>query len=190
MAAKFYVGVNLNGVPQYYQRDSEQMVKGRWCAVPLFTPELSRAVAMPESTALVLVKRLRSLREDPWIQTVEGQQVKPPEDDQPQYIEEMREPVRVTLDDDVAIANSTARWFIARPARTPQGPKWFVHYDLPGRPRGQDTIFSDSAIEALERAKMLHVIDFVEPAPAPVVAPQPVRKSAGPLVRPAERRRQ
>src|ERR1700723_1025985 len=109
MAAKFYVGVNLNGRPQYYVRDAERMVNKRWTAIPTFHAELSQSTAMLEQAAIALVKRLRLLQEDPWLQTLEGQRIKPPEDGQPEYIEDTREPVHATLDDENSPA---AKWYI------------------------------------------------------------------------------
>jgi hypothetical protein len=187
MPQKYYVGISLYGKSQYYQRDAENLVKGRWTAVPTFTPELPQAILMSEELALSLVKRLRDLKEDPWLQTPEGQRIKPPEDGQPQHIEDTRKEVRATLDDEHSAA---AQWYVVRPANTVNGPKWFVKYSLPGRPVGQDSVFSDSALEALERAKMIGVLEFCEKdVPAPQ-APQPaVAKVRGPMIRPGDRGR-
>jgi hypothetical protein len=184
MSAKFYVGVNLFGRPQYYVRDIEKLINNRWTAQPNFDPELSRALKMEEPTALILVKRLRLLREDPWIQTMEGQRLTPPEDGQPQFIPDTRVKQIGTLDDET---KPEAKWYFIHPANTPLGPRWFIRYDLPGRPKGQDTVFADEPMACLERAKMLHVLDFCEKAPAPTPKPPtPIKVGGGNRHRPGD----
>ena len=187
---RYFVAVNLNGGTQFYSRDSECLVANRWKSVPQFVVETSNASPILESTAFNLVKRLRSLREDPWLQTLEGQRVDVPEDGTPgSFTEETRQPVRATLDSDAAVEDGTAAWYIVRPARTPLGLKWYVNYNIPDRPVGQDQIYSTSAVEALERAVELHVINFCEKDPAIQQSPKPVVKQAvGPRVRPADLR--
>jgi hypothetical protein len=188
---RYFVAVNLNGGTQYYSRDSESLINNRWTSVPQFVVETGKASPMLEPTATALVKRLRSLREDPWlVSCTESQRLDVPEDGKPTYTEDNRQPVRATLDSDAAVANGTASWFVVRPARTPLGQKWFINYNLPNRPRGQDQIYSDSAIEVLERAQQLHVLEYAEPAPAIQQVPKPVVQQArGPVVRPGDRNR-
>jgi hypothetical protein len=185
---RYFVAVNLNGRTQYYSRDSENLVSGRWTSVPQFLADTSKASPMLEPTATALVKRLRSLREDPWLVSMEGQRVDVAEDGQP-FTEDTRTAVRATLDSDAAVANGTAAWYIVRPARTPLAQKWFINYNLPNRPRGQDQIYSDSAIEVLERAQQLHVLEYAEPAPTlPTPQPATPARVLGPRVRPGDRR--
>jgi hypothetical protein len=139
---------------------------------------------MLEPTATALVQRLRSLKVDSWLVSMEGQRVDVAEDGKPNFSEDNRVPMRATLDSDAAVANNTARWYLVKPARTPLGLKWFVNYNLPGRPVGQDQIYSASAVECLERAEQLHVLEFCEKAPAPQPKPAPVQQAVGPRVRP------
>lgn len=185
---RYFVAVNLHGRVQFYSRDSENLVNNRWTSVPQFVIETEKASPMLEASAFALVHRLRHLRESPWLVSMEGQRVDVAEDGQPTFTEDTRQPVRATLDSDAAVANGTARWYIARPARTPLGLKWFVNYNVPGRPAGQDQIYSASAVECLERASQLHVIEFCEKAPAPSKPEPVVQKEVGPLVRPGDRR--
>jgi hypothetical protein len=188
---RYFVAVNLKGGTQFYSRDSECLVDNRWKSVPQFVIEASKASPMLEPAAFSLVKRLRSLREDPWLQTLEGQRVDVPEDGTPgSFTEDTRQPVRATLDSDVAVTDGAAAWYIVRPARTPLGLKWFVNYNIPGRPVGQDQIYSTSAIEALERAAQLHVIEFCEKAPAIQQSPKPAAVvQQGPVLRHGDRNR-
>src|SRR5271163_4688532 len=115
----YYVAVTLNGCVQYYSRDSENLVNKRWTSVPQFVIETSKASPMLEPAATALVQRLRHLRVDPWLVSMEGMRVDVAEDGQPTFAEDNRVPMRATLDDDATVANGTARWFVVRPARTP-----------------------------------------------------------------------
>jgi hypothetical protein len=185
---RFHVALNLHGRVQYYSRDSESMVEKRWRSVPQFVIEISKASPMLEATAISLVQRLRSLKEDPWLVSTEGQRVDVTEDGQPPFTEDNRVPMRATLDSDAAVANGTAKWYIVRPARSPMGLKWVLNYNLPGRPPG-DQIYRDTALECLERAAELHVLQHGEVAPAPEAPrPAPVQQAVGPRVRPGDRR--
>ena len=179
---KYYVAVSLQGRTQFYVRDTERMISKRWTAVPTFTPELSQAIAMLEPFALALVRRLRFLKEDPWLQSLEGQRVTPPEEGQSQHIEDTRQEVRATLGEE---NDPAAKWYRVRPARTPNGPKWVINYNLPNRPSGQDQIYRDSPIECLERAQEMGVLEYADPAPVPVSKPV-VQKFVGPRVRPGD----
>lgn len=183
---RFHVALNLHGRVQYYSRDSESMVDKRWRSVPQFVIEISKASPMLEPTAISLVQRLRSLKEDPWLVSMEGQRVDVKEDGQPNFSEDTRVAMRVTLDDDAAVANGTARWYLTHPANTPLGPKYFIRCNVPGRPQ-QDVVYANSPLEAVERAEQLHFLPYGEKAPAPQVQPPVVVKQTGPLVRPADR---
>lgn len=65
-----FVGVVLNGINNYYQRESERRSKaGNWEAVPFVVPNRSEAITMSEGTAMILVARLRSFGVvNPWIE--------------------------------------------------------------------------------------------------------------------------
>jgi hypothetical protein len=186
---RFYVAVHLNGCTQYYTRDSENMVNKRWTSVPQFVTESSAASPKLEAEALNLVKRLRSLKVNPWLVDMEGKRLDVPEDGSPIYTEDNRQPVRATLADDAAIAAGTAVWYAVRPANTVNGPKWFCHFVVPGRPQ-MDTVYADSPIAVLIRAEQLHFLPYGERAPAPE-APKPVAevavRSKGSVMRPGDR---
>src|SRR5271157_2338846 len=122
---RFHVALNLHGRVQYYSRDSESMVDKRWRSVPQFVIEISKASPMLEATAISLVQRLRNLKEDPWLVSMEGQRVNVAEDGKPNFSEDNRVPMRATLDSDAVVAAGTATWYVVRPARTPLGLKWF-----------------------------------------------------------------
>jgi hypothetical protein len=75
-AERCRVGVMLNGVPQYYQRDREEQRNGKFVAIPFFVVDTNQAATMTESAAKAFVTRLRALRVDPWIEDcVDGRHI-------------------------------------------------------------------------------------------------------------------
>jgi hypothetical protein len=184
---KFYVCIIWGGVPQFYQRDVENKVNGRWTAVPTFVISPADATPMLEQSALAMVKRLRLLRADPWLQDLAGNRIDVPSDSPQSFTEDTRGPVRATLDDDAAVANGTAQWFTVKPANTVNGPRWYVKAVVPGRPE-PDVIYSESPLGALQRAADIGFLQFCERDTAPAPKPQPVAAiSNGPRTRPGDR---
>lgn len=178
---RVFVAVNLNGSVQYYQRDREERDKdGKFFAQPYFVIDRLHATQMDDVPAKILVTRLRAeFRESPWLEGVENRErIDVPRDGNTSEPEK-RSPVIATLND--------IDWYIVKPANTPQGPKWFVHVKNPRVPGEPTPVFGDSALETLEKAKGLGLLDFVEKyiPPAPVAPAQP--QANIPRLRPGNR---
>jgi hypothetical protein len=184
--SQVYVCIIYSGRTQRYTRDVEEKRGGRWTAVPYFTAD-STATKMTEQAGIALVKRLRLLREDPWLESVAtGERIDVPSDS-PSFAEDTREVMRATLDDDAAVANGTAQWYVVKPANTPGGAKWYVKAVVPGRPE-PDVIYSDTILGALQRAADIGFLCFCErnTPPERPKQQQPVA-SNGPKIRPGDR---
>src|SRR5258708_37914754 len=118
-AERCRVGVMLNGVPEFYQRDTEQKRGDKWVAVPFFVIDTSQAATMTEAAAKAFVTRLRALRADPWIEDcIAGRRIEVANESQ-QSGEDNRTAVAATLDDE---HSPEARWYVVKPANTPNGP--------------------------------------------------------------------
>ncbi len=178
MAAKVYVCVQIHGCVQFYQRDVEQKRNGHWTAVPTFVRTKEEATAMLEESGRALVRRLRLLKEDPWLQDAAGNRIDVPEEATQNFVEDERVPMVVTLDQ--------KDWYLVFPANTPDGPRWFARANVPGRVE-PDTIYGTTMIAVLERARDLKWLEFCEKAPAPQASVPRVRKPSGPRVRPGDR---
>jgi hypothetical protein len=175
-AERVYVGVQLNGQEQFYQRETERKGKdGRWEAVPHFVlkPE---ATTMSEAAARIFVARLRSLGVNPWIQDAkDGRRIETStESPQPQF-GDTRTAVKATLDDDQMIASNEARWYVVYPINRPDGAgQWFIKCTPPGFPNAQ-VIYGKDPISCLQPAADIDILRFAELAPPqeqPKQAPQ------------------
>jgi hypothetical protein len=58
----------VDGQPQFYCRESEQKVDGKYKALPCFDLDPRRALVMREPVALILAERLRGLRLKVWLE--------------------------------------------------------------------------------------------------------------------------
>lgn len=83
--------------------------------------------------------------------------------------------VAATLDDE---NSPQARWYVVKPANTPNGPKWFLHIDLPGVTDPQ-VIYADEPLGVLQRAEdmrfLQHAVKYERPQPQ---TPTPRNSSA------------
>jgi hypothetical protein len=174
MATKVRVCLLFSGVKQFYQRDKEEMREGRWTAVPYFTPEIEQGFVMNEESGVALVKRLRSLKEDPWMETTDGRRIDVPSDFSQGFVEDTRVPMRASLDDQ--------NYFVVRPANTTEGPRWFIRCSVPGRPQ-QDIIYSTDVLGALQRAQDVGFLVYGERTTPPVTQQQAAPKILGPRKR-------
>ena len=113
-----------------------------------------------------MVKRLRLLREDPWLQDFAGNRIDVPSDSPQSFAEDTREAMHATLDGQA--------WYLVLPANTPNGPQYFLRCNVPGRP--QDIVYADTPISVLKRAQDMGFLVFGEKAPAPAV-PKPVAQA-------------
>jgi hypothetical protein len=161
------VGLMINGTECFYQREEEirDAKNGKWTTRPYFVDSKRQAATMNEDVGLVLVQRLRSLRQDPWLEDVSnlrridlGQQ----------HVQESgtddRTAVRATLDE--------TNWYVVRPTCRPEGRKWFLKIDVPGLPEPYVS-YADDPIGVLERAQELNYLRFAErhELPQPQQAP-------------------
>jgi hypothetical protein len=172
-AERTRVGVILNGVPQFYQRDREEKRNGKFVAVPFFVVNASEAATMPEIAAKSFVSRLRSLGvQNAWIEDcLDGRRIEFTSEST-QSGEDNRTPVAATLDDE---NSPQARWFVVKPANTQHGRKWFLRIDLPGVADPQ-IIYADEPLGVLQRAEdmgfLMHAVKYERPTPPPAPAPQ------------------
>lgn len=171
-AERTRVGVILHGVPQYYQRDREEKRNGKFVAIPFFVVNTSEAATMSEGAAKSFVARLQSLGvQNAWIEDASNGRHIEFTSESTQSGGDTRTTVAATLDDD---HSPEARWFVVKPANTPDGPKWFLRIDLPGVADPQ-IIFADDPLGVLQRAQDLgflaHAVRYERPQPqqAPAV---------------------
>jgi hypothetical protein len=156
-AERTRVGVMLNGVPQYYQRDREEKRNGKFVAVPFFVVNTSEAVTMSESAAKSFVSRLRSLGvNNAWIEDcVDGRHIEFTSE-LTQSGEDVRTPVAATLDDE---HSPEARWYVVKPICRPDGRKWFIRIDVPGIAESQ-ILYADDALGVLRRAEDMGFLKY------------------------------
>jgi hypothetical protein len=167
-ADRVYVGVVLNGQPQFYQRETERKSKdGRWESVPYFVLSRSEATTMSEAAAKTFVARLRSMRvNSAWIEDArDGRRIEVTSEST-QSGEDHRTPVAASIDD--------VNDYIIKPANTPNGPKWFIHIDLPGVTDPQ-IIYADDPLGVLQRAEDMGFLKYAplykRPEPQPTATP-------------------
>lgn len=165
-----YVVVSaFDGSPRYYARHQTgtDSRTGVTFSQPFFVEKKAEAKAMGEDAARLFVRTLRNeFKADPYLESpATGERIDVGRDG---IIEPAkRTPMAATLDDE----NSPgARWFVVRPADTPQGPKWFVRVKNPRVPGEPTPVYGDSPLDALQKAKELGLLDFavepyVQPAP-------------------------
>jgi hypothetical protein len=175
------VGVIYSGVPQYYVRETEQKRDGRWVAIPLFDPDVKKATAMSEAVATAFVKKLQGLGvKGLWLEDCrDGRRIEVVSESQPQVVQDNRTAVRVTLDDDDAIALNHARWYVVSPINRPDGAgQWFIRCTPPGF-ANQQIIYGPNPVACLQRAADIDLLRFAELAPQEQPQQAPVENSNG-----------
>jgi len=175
-AERCYVGVNLNGSEQFYQRDMERKgANGKFEAVPYFVNR-SEAITMSEPAAKMFVARLRSMRvNSAWIEDArDGRRIDLAYESQQQAsFGDQREPVRVTLDDD------ESKWYKVIPVNRPDGgAMWLLKCLVPGVSDPQ-LIYAKDPLSCLQRALDLNFLQHGERASAPEPQAPAVKNSAG-----------
>jgi hypothetical protein len=182
-AERVYVGAVVNGQEQFFQRDTERKSKdGRWESVPYFVINRSEATTMSEAAAKIFVARLRSLKvNSAFIEDArDGRRIEFASESV-QSGKDTRLEVAATLDDE---NSPEARWYKVKPANTPNGPKWFLHIDLPGVTDPQ-IIYADDPLGVLQRAEdvgfLQHAVKYERPQPqqSPVQNSSVVRRRPG-----------
>jgi hypothetical protein len=185
-AERCRVGVILNGLKQFYVRETEQKREGRWVVIPLFDTDLKQATAMSEAVATAFVKKLQALGvSGMWLEDCrDGRRIEVADESQQQFVEDTRVISRATLDDEYS---PDARWYLVKPVNRPNGgPMWLLKCVVPGIPDPQ-LIYEKDPLSCLQRAQDLNFLQFGERAPAP--QPQPVsQKPAAPMARLRPRR--
>jgi hypothetical protein len=180
-AERTRVGVMLNGVPQYYQRDREEKRNGKFVAVPFFVVNTSEAATMTEGAAKSFLARLQSLGvNNAWIEDCKDGRHIEFTSESTQSGEDARTPVAATLDDE---NSPEARWFAVKPANTPNGPKWFLRIDLPGVTDPQ-IIYADDPLGVLQRAEDMGYLKFAARYERPQSQAPAVRNSSAYRKRP------
>jgi hypothetical protein len=164
-AERCRVGAVVNNLNQYYQRDREEKRGGKFVAIPFFVVDSSQAATMTEGAAKVFLARLRSLGVSAWIEDcVDGRHIEFTGESSQSGVD-IRTPVAATLDDE---NSPEARWYVVKPANTPNGPKWFLHIDLPGVTDPQ-IIYADEPLGVLQRAEdmgfLQHAVKYERPLP-------------------------
>jgi hypothetical protein len=154
------VGVFFQGCDQYYQREAEVREGTKYVIKPSFVADKRQAITMSEDLGLRLVERLRSLKVNPFMEDVNGERrLDLPQQNVPSSGEDNRKAVQATLDDDGVIASNQARWYVVKPANTPNGPKWFLRIDLPGVTEPQ-IIYADDPLAVLQRASDMNFLQY------------------------------
>ncbi|MCU1240579.1 MAG: hypothetical protein JWO71_1305 [Candidatus Acidoferrum typicum] len=177
-AERCYVGVQLNGAEQFFQRDTEQKGKdGKWHAVPYFVLNRSEAAVMSEEAARLFVARLQSKGVNPWIvDAKDGRRIEFTSNESLRSQHgDQRTPVRATLDDE---NSPEARWYKLIPVNRPDGgPMWLLKCLVPGVPDPQ-LIYEKDPLSCLQRAQDLNFSQYGERAPAPEPQAPPARNSS------------
>lgn len=180
-AERCRVGIILNDLTQYYQREMETRRDGRWVAIPHFVVNRSESITMSEAVAKALVLRLRSLGAlSAWVEDAkDGRRIDVPFENQQPSGEDHRVPVIAKLDD-----STEDHWYVVKPICRPEGRKYFLSIAVPGLPDNQ-VIYGDHPEEVLQRARDLGWLQF-----APIYQrPQPQQAAPiynGPRRRPGD----
>jgi hypothetical protein len=160
------VGVIFQGVPQYYQRDREEKRGDKWVAVPFFVVNKNESAAMSEVAAKTFVLKLQALGvTGAWIEDCrDGRRIEVTSESS-QSGKDTRTEVTASIDD--------VNDYIVKPANTPNGPKWFIHIEVPGITEPQ-VFYADDPLGVLQRAEDMGFLKYAplykrpEPqAPAP-----------------------
>lgn len=169
-ADRVYVGAQVNGSEQFYQRDMERKsANGKFEAVPYFVLSRSEATTMSEAAAKIFVARLRSMKvTSAFIQDArDGRRIDLAHEPQQSSGEDTRTLVSASIDD--------VNDYVIKPANTPNGPKWFLRIDLPGISEPQ-IICADDPLAVLQRAADLDYLKYAplyeRPVPQQAPAPQ------------------
>lgn len=145
------VGLVINGQNQYYQRDREEKRNGRYVAVPYFVVD-DQVATMSEAAARAFVSRLRAMRLDPWIEDCkDGRRIEVANETVQQSGVDTRTPVSASIDD--------VNDYVVKPANTPNGPKWFIHIDVPGITEPQ-VVYADDPLRVLQRAEDMGFLKY------------------------------
>jgi hypothetical protein len=173
------VGHIINGTDQYYQREAEVREGSKFVVKPFFVVDKHQAITMSEDLGIALVKKLRVLKANPWLEDVSNERrIDVADEPQQSSGKDTRIPMKASLDDQ--------NYFAVRPANTTEGPKWFVRCTVPGRPE-PDVIYSETILGALQRAMDLNFLQHGERAPAPEPQAPPARNSSVVRRRPGDR---
>lgn len=182
-AERCRVGLMIQGLPQFYQRDREEKRGNNFVAIPYFVISTNEAATMSEAAAKVFLTRLRSLGvSSAWIEDArDGRRIDLAQESQ-QSGEDHRTPVAATLDD---ADSPQARWYHIKPANTPNGPKWFIRIDLPGVVDPQ-IIYADDPLAVLQRAADLDYLKYAVKYERPQPPAPVVKHSSGARRRPGD----
>lgn len=178
-AERCRVAAIVNGVEQFYQRESEQKRDGRWVAVPFFVIARTEAVTLPEAAARLLIDKIRSAgwRDAIWIEDASTGRRIDHNVEVPQSGEDLRQPMLASLNVEGNV------WYVVKPICRPDGRKWFISIPVPGFPTNT-VLYADDPIGVLQRAQDLGFLKYAEkyqrpPEPLPAT---PISK--GPRLRP------
>jgi len=169
-ADRCYVGAVVNGSDQFYQRETEVRDGTKYIAKPYFVLSRSEAVTMSESAGKVFVTRLRSLGvNSAWLEDArDGRRIEFASEST-QSGDDTRTPVSASIDD--------VNDYIIKPANTPNGPKWFIHIDVPGFPEPQ-VVYADDPLGVLQRAEDMNFLQYAEKYERPLQqAPAPTNST-------------
>src|ERR1700733_12145225 len=164
------VGHVINGVDQYYQREAEGREGSTYVVKPFFVAEKRQAIVMSEELGVALVKRLRALKANPWLEDVATERRIDVAGGSTQSGVDTRTAVSASIDD--------INDYIVKPAATPHGPKWFLRIDVPGITDPQ-IIYADDPLGVLQRAADMNFLQYAPlyKRPEPQQAP-PARNSS------------
>jgi hypothetical protein len=166
------VGLFIKGVEMFYQREEEYRDTkiGKWIARPYFVSK-GEAVTMSEEIGIILVQRLRALKQTPFMEDArDGSRIELASEAQPQSGEDNRQTMLTTLDG----VNS----YLVRPICRPSGRCWFLKIIVPGISQPQ-VIYADDPIAVLQRAQDMNFLQFAERFERPQPPAAPVQNSNG-----------
>jgi hypothetical protein len=173
------VGVMLNGLQQYYQRDREEKRNGKWASIPYFVVDLKQASAMSEAVATAFVKKLQALGvKNLWIEDCKDGRRIEVAGETPQSGEDNRTAMIASLDD--------INEYVVYPIARPEGRKYFLKIIVPGLPNPY-VAYGDDPLATLSKAAALDYLRFAEKYERPQQAP-PVHNSNGARRRPGDLR--
>jgi hypothetical protein len=174
------VGLLLNGVEQFYQREAEVRddKTGKFVVKPWFVDK-RQAITMSEEIGLRLVERLRGLKVNAFMEDVVGERRM----DLPQQnVPDSGTDDRVNMIGSLDGIDS----YLVRPANRPSGRCWFLKINVPGLPE-PFVSYADDVLGVLQHAQDLNYLRFAEryEPPQPQQA-APVQNSSGWRRRPGD----
>jgi hypothetical protein len=171
-AERCRVGVMLNGLQQYYQRDREEKRNGKWASIPYFIDDIKQAAVMSEAVATTFVKNLQTLgvKNPLWIEDCKDGRRIEVASEAPQSGEDNRTAMIASLDD--------INEYVVYPIARPEGRKYFLKINVPGLPNPY-IAYGDDPLATLSKAADMDYLRFAQKYERPQQAAPAVQNTSG-----------